>query len=233
MRNWFRVLSIWWMALAVAACASDRQSATVRAFDGVVFGTKANGPAVTRLARWQVPLRITVHGAADGEQAGQLNRVVAIIKSTTGHDIVVVPPGDGANVDLFFGDADGYLHYLRRRGTGDDPARSTGIANGYCWATTWFAGDELINAAALIATWNEAASSSNCLYHEMAHIMGLTYHPDDAYSVLDHASHAETLTQFDRALLSLLYNRRLSPGMSRAETVAMVRWLLTDPSTRF
>ncbi|MEE8245844.1 MAG: hypothetical protein V3S87_01130 [Alphaproteobacteria bacterium] len=56
----------------------------------------------------------------------------------------------------------------------------------------------------------------------MAHLLGLTYHPADAYSVLDEHTASDRYTPTDTMPLRLLYALDLSPGRPRAEALAAV-----------
>lgn len=218
------IAAICGLALFQGACAPDSAAGRLRAFDEVVFG---RGPAVDRLARWRAPVRIAVHGSLRGERRSQLVRVLAVIDAASGHDTALAGDGATANVILFFDDGAGYLAYLRGRGEAEDPARQAAIEAGFCWATTWFAGDELIAGAGLIVDHGPWAGTTGCLYHELVHIMGLTYHPGDLYSILDHASNTDGLTPADRELLALLYDRRLVPGMARRQALRAARGVLS------
>ncbi len=215
------------LALFTGACAPDPVSGRLRAFDEVVFGRSANGPVVDHFARWRAPVRIAVHGPLRGDWRSRLDRVLAVIAAATGQDIALAGDHATANVVLFFNDGAGYLAYLRGRGEAENPTRQAAIDAGFCWATTWFAGDELIEGAGLIVDQGPWAETTGCLYHELVHIMGLTYHPGDLYSILDHASNTDGLTSADRELLALLYDRRLVPGMARREALRTARGILS------
>ncbi len=84
----------------------------------------------------------------------------------------------------------------------------------------------------LIVDQGPWAETTGCLYHELVHIMGLTYHPSDLYSILDHASNTNSLTTADRELLALLYDRRLFPGMARSEALRTARAILSGHGFR-
>ncbi len=142
-----------------------------------------------------------------------------MIGAASGHDIALAGDNATANVILFFNDGAGYLAYLHGRGEAEDPARQAAVDAGFCWATTWFAGDDLIAGAGLIVDQEPWTESTGCLTHELLHIMGLTYHPGDLYSILDHASNTDSPTSADRELLALLYDRRLMPGMARPQAL--------------
>ena len=93
----------------------------------------------------------------------------------------------------------GFDEVVFGRGEAEDPARQAAIDAGFL----------------------------RCLYHELGHIMGLTYHPGDLYSILDHASNTDGLTSADWQLLALLYDRRLVPGMARRQALRAARGVLS------
>ncbi len=69
-----------------------------------------------------------------------------------------------------------------------------------------------------------------CLNLEMGHVLGLTYHPAVACSVLDHYTASDRYTPTDAMLLRLLYAPDLCPGMPRAEAPAAVARLVSELS---
>ena len=190
----------------------------ITAFDEMVFGTVEGIEPVPRFARWEEPVRIGVLGKVRPEHRAELSRAIAEARALTGHDIAVTGAAGAANVALFFEDGKGYLDYLGRHGVEMDPARWAGIVNGFCWAMIWALEDRLALAAVYIGGGEEnldAPRLRQCVYHELAHILGLAYHPEDAFSILDHVTAAETYTRIDGILLRLLYDRRLAAGMTR------------------
>ena len=215
--------------LATAGCVTPGgggDEGLITAFDEMVFGTAESVQPPPRFARWEEPVRIAVLGKVKPEHRAELSRAIAEARALTGLDIAVTGvTGDAgaagagdANVALFFEDGKGYLDYLSRHGVEMDPARWTGIVNGFCWAMIWALEDRLALAAVYIGGGEEGLDAPRlrqCVYHELAHVLGLAYHPEDAFSILDHVTAAETYTRIDRILLRLLYDRRLAAGMSR------------------
>ena len=203
----------------------------ITAFDEMVFGTVEGIEPPPRFARWEEPVRIAVLGEARPEYTAELGRAIAETRALTGLDIAVTGNAGAANVALFFEDGKGYLDYLSRHGVEMDPARWTGIVNGFCWAMIWALEDRLGLAAVYIGGGEEGLDASRlrqCVYHELAHILGLAYHPADAFSILDHVTAAETYTRIDGILLRLLYDRRLAAGMSRRDALERAAAILGE-----
>jgi hypothetical protein len=58
----------------------------------------------------------------------------------------------------------------------------------------------------------------DCAYHEMLHAFGLSNHDQkNPWTSLNQNRVVGYLSVYDRALLTLLYDPRITPGMSRAE----------------
>lgn len=201
----------------------------VTAFDEMVFGANESAEPVAQFTRWEEPVRISVRGTLKPEYLNQLNRAIADARALTGHDIAITRNHRAANIVLYFDDGAGYVGYLRSQGVEMDEGRWTGIVNGFCWASVWAQVDRLGLAAIYIGGGEEGLDDTRlrqCVYHELAHALGLVYHPGDTYSILDHVTSADTFTRIDRLLLGLLYDRRLTAGLGRQETLRRARAIL-------
>lgn len=69
----------------------------------------------------------------------------------------------------------------------------------------------------------------DCAYHEMLHALGLSNHDQvNPWTTLNQRRMVGYLTVYDCALLRLLYDPRLSPGMSRREVQRQLPKLIND-----
>jgi hypothetical protein len=63
----------------------------------------------------------------------------------------------------------------------------------------------------------------DCAYHELLHAFGLSNHDQrNAWTTLNQKRMVGYLTVYDRALLTLLYDPRIKPGMTRARVRALL-----------
>ena len=63
----------------------------------------------------------------------------------------------------------------------------------------------------------------DCAYHELLHAFGLSNHDQrNAWTTLNQKRMVGYLTAYDRALLTLLYDPRIVPGMSHARAKAVL-----------
>jgi Protein of unknown function (DUF2927) len=69
----------------------------------------------------------------------------------------------------------------------------------------------------------------DCAYHELLHAFGLSNHDQrNAWTTLNQKRMVGYLTVYDRALLTLLYDPRLTPGMTAARARATLPLVITD-----
>lgn len=71
----------------------------------------------------------------------------------------------------------------------------------------------------------------DCAYHELLHAFGLSNHDQrNAWTTLNQKRMVGYLTVYDRALLTLLYDRRVTPGMTPAQARAVLPEVIKDLS---
>jgi hypothetical protein len=67
----------------------------------------------------------------------------------------------------------------------------------------------------------------DCAYHELLHAFGLSNHDQrNPWTMLNQNRMVGYLTIYDRALLTLLYDNRLKPGMTRSQVRALLPGLI-------
>ena len=221
-------------ALAAAACGYRLDDAgMVPIFDQVVFGSGHLDTPLGNVYRWERPVRVAARGNRKAGSMAGLERVLAEISDAAPLNVALAPAAEepAADIIVFFEDGEAYLDYLSRRGARVNESRRAAIAAGYCWSITWTVGHEIDEAALFIAggaSAEAAKRNQQCLYHEMAHAVGLAYHPSDAFSILNHESATARFTRIDRVLLALLYSGSLSSGMKRADALRAAAGILPN-----
>jgi len=69
----------------------------------------------------------------------------------------------------------------------------------------------------------------DCAYHELLHALGLSNHDQhNPWTTLNQRRMVGYLTAYDRALLTLLYDSRLWPGMTRQQTQAVLPQVIAE-----
>ncbi|MGE0564730.1 MAG: DUF2927 domain-containing protein [Pseudolabrys sp.] len=88
---------------------------------------------------------------------------------------------------------------------------------------------EIANAISFVIVDQGDDVFLDCAYHELIHAFGLSNHDDDnPWTSLNQKRQVGYLTVYDRALLTLLYDPRLRPGLSRAEARRLLPRLIRD-----
>ena len=82
---------------------------------------------------------------------------------------------------------------------------------------------EIIHADSFIIVDQGDDVFLDCVYHELLHAFGLSNHDSrNSWTTLNQQRMVGYLTVYDRALLTALYDRRITPGLSRAEVVRIL-----------
>jgi hypothetical protein len=69
----------------------------------------------------------------------------------------------------------------------------------------------------------------DCAYHELLHAFGLSNHDQrNPWTTLNQSRMVGYLTVYDRSLLTLLYDPRIAPGMTRRQVRAVLPELIAD-----
>lgn len=204
----------------------------------------ASGPRPSQLRRWVAPVRIGIsHGASvppsdRARQVMQTRAYATRLAQVTGHPIAFTASGRG-NFTIYVVDEDERLALgpeLQRRipGISDTSLRTMiELSRSISCIVVAFSRSNRQNvytdAVAIIRTEHPPASWRSCLHEEVAQGLGL---PNDSPrarpSIFNDDEEFALLTGHDELLLSMLYDRRLRPGMTAAEATPIVRQLALE-----
>ena len=91
------------------------------------------------------------------------------------------------------------------------------------------ANGEIVHAVSFIIVDKGDAVFLDCAYHELLHAFGLSNHDQrNPWTTLNQRRIVGYLTVYDHALLTLLYDPRLRPGMTPSEVQALLPQLIKD-----
>lgn len=78
---------------------------------------------------------------------------------------------------------------------------------------------DIVRAVSFVIVDKGEAVFRDCAYHELLHAFGLSNHDQrNVWTTLNQKRMVGYLTVYDRALVTLLYDRRIKPGMTPAQT---------------
>ncbi|MEM1375671.1 MAG: DUF2927 domain-containing protein [Pseudomonadota bacterium] len=206
-------------------------------------GVGFSQPKAAELRRWAAPVRIALAPGASvpsdvrAQHRAQARAYVARLRQVSGHPMGLVPLGT-ENFTVFTVDEDERRALgptLRQRIPGIsavsvrtiiDMPRSVSCL---VIAFSEFGTSTYTDAVAIIRAEHPPASWRSCLHEEVAQGLGL---PNDSPrarpSIFNDDEEFALLTGHDELLLSILYDRRLSPGMSADVASPIVRQIAAE-----
>ncbi len=217
---------------AVERTLSDRRIAGH--FLTIAFGREHAAEPGQHLAKWRSGIRYKIvrwTGGPDIERAeAALHRQMRVLGGLTGLSIARTTLFD-ANYLIALTGEDLFAWQVRRALAAANRLLGGTIADANC---AGFFGQDvetgaIVNARVLIPVDRAVRRNllERCVVEETAQVLGL---PNDAdggvRSVFNDADRSTALSRLDRLFLALLYDPRLEPGLSRAETARRVRQIL-------
>lgn len=196
------------------------------------------------LRRWEKPVRVfTVFGAS--VPPAERKRMMASVTSytnrlarVTGHDIRMTTRENANYYVMFMGEDDRmpFGESLKRAIPEIDTAAMNVFKytprNQLCVAVTFRdqnGSPRFAKALAMIRAEHPQLLKMSCLHEEMAQALGL---PNDSPtarpSIFNDDEEFALLTRHDELLLRILYDRRLQPGMTKAQAVPIVRQIAAE-----
>ncbi|MEO1457344.1 MAG: DUF2927 domain-containing protein [Pseudomonadota bacterium] len=200
------------------------------------------------LRRWERPVRwhITTRGEHARSNMRAVNETAARISQATGHDLQRARRGEPANLAIMFlrpEDYDAAAKALLRSPLGDwlasqvtrfGRAEHTPCIGLFLHAVSPEVGrvHEILFGLAIIRDGLPPRLARACVEEELAQTMGL---PNDDKnvrpSIFNDDQEFALLTGHDEALLKILYDPRLKPGMTEEEAMAIVPSIIADLDT--
>ncbi|MGF1501709.1 MAG: DUF2927 domain-containing protein [Paracoccaceae bacterium] len=192
------------------------------------------------LTRWNAPIRYALFGSPTAEDAVQVRDFAARLTGATGLEIE--PDRGEPNLLVFFLDADGRRRVSRHFTAEEEYRPLSDLYNAWVQDPKWPCAAEFYyhppgteNAYAIyfavvyIRDEVSGLSRRSCIEEEMAQTLGLARDdPTLRPSIFNDDEEFALMTDHDAALLSLLYDRRLRPGMTAEEAMPVLDRIAPD-----
>ncbi|WP_424831196.1 DUF2927 domain-containing protein [Ruegeria sp.] len=206
-------------------------------------GVSAGGQSEVKLTRWKKPIRIatefgpTVPPETRAEDREKIEAYASRLARVTGHSIRSAK-SDGNFIVVIAGTDDtDYAQQRLKTLIPNIPADRLALIGNlqrpyYCFVFT-FAGsgdtNTITRAVAFIRSENSDLLRLSCIHEEIAQGLGLSNDsPTARPSIFNDDDEFALLTSHDEKLLSMLYDPRLTPGMSGEEARPVVRILARE-----
>lgn len=190
---------------------------------GVEYGSATAGSSVKK---FQGAVRLRVVNLADTDRQRQIAGFVSGLPGLVrGLDIRMARPGENPNFTVYVVDRVNYVGVVQ-----SDVLEGThGAAPGQCLVRVYPSSRGIVRSTAVIVSDEGESLFRRCMVEEI--LQGLGPMNDNAAlyaSVFNDTSHHDRFMPFDRAVVSMLYDRRIRPGMSRSEVSTLLPAVLAD-----
>ncbi|MER5172735.1 DUF2927 domain-containing protein [Thioclava sp. GXIMD2076] len=199
-------------------------------------------PTVSKLRRWEKPVRMDLHFGASIPEEERLKDTATVrayagkLASASGHPVSLVP--DNGNFSILVLNEDEReksQDLLRKMVPGIDESSIHAITNlpttTFCVVFAFSEGDrsDYSRAVAIIRGEHPDAMRESCYDEELAQGLGLANdYPRARPSIFNDDEEFARLTRQDELMLKMLYDPRLRPGMSEDEAMPVIRQVAAE-----
>jgi hypothetical protein len=201
-----------------------------RGFLALAFGSDLRiGARPKGIRRFDHPIRLYVESTGDIDRMTAMRRVVAEYSAAIpGLQLSLAVDAAGADIDVRLINEKDFAAALTQA-FGRPTARAF-VAKTDPQCMTSVKSDMrgvIVHSISFIIVDKGDAVFLDCAYHELLHAFGLSNHDQrNPWTTLNQRRKVGYLTIYDRALLTLLYDPRMTPGMTRAEAGAALPELI-------
>lgn len=200
-------------------------------FEATVFGSEhGQSRYALMVKKFNEPVRIRLYDGASKRRHKAVSAFVrSLPKLIPGLDIRLAGKGEAANFDLHVVDRAAYADTARRHVFGNPHAR----VPGRCLVKVDVGETGIRRSVAVIVSDEGDRLFRRCLVEEV--LQGLGPMNDDrrlSGSVFNDETDFDRLMPFDRAILSILYDRRVRHGMSAREARAVLSEVIATATGR-
>lgn len=226
------------LALAIAApllgaASGERVDRLVADFDLIAFNTEFGTPMDGKVHKWTRALRVflDIRAGPAELQRRYTEDHARLLQRLTGLDIGFSAKAASANVIMVFDTADRLIGSVNRYL--DQPIGGWKELRGsLCFGLYAVNGGKEISFAVIGIPSDMVLSLGklqDCVIEEFTQILGLPNDSEQVYpSVFNDRGPQVSLSENDETLVRLLYDRRLIPGMPRAQALREVRAILEE-----
>ena len=236
-----RILFTFFLILFAWPSAADEDFSNadlLRNFDVIAFGNEYTGRKYDIVRKWAKPVLMGIQGKDYPPHLETfIDDVAHDLSKVTGHRVELYYsyakqrqkklPADfdrnNVNVILYYMDDKDIPAALAKYWKGDAEKVRWMVQNSTCFANYFTRKGEIVAAVIAFPSRHPASYHRACAVEEITQILGL---PNDSNavrpSIFNDSSRYFELTEHDRWLLRALYQKDITPGMSRNETLTRV-----------
>jgi hypothetical protein len=203
-----------------------------RGFMALAFGSDLRvGARAHGIHRFDHPIRVRISSSGGVDRSAAMRGIVEhYAREVPKLDLSLAEDGQPADIDVRLIDERDFKSALVAA-FGDKIARAfVARTNPQCMTSVKSNTDgEIVHAISFIIVDKGEAVFLDCAYHELLHAFGLSNHDArNPWTTLNQKRMVGYLTVYDRALLTLLYDPRILPGMTPARLRAVLPDVIRD-----
>lgn len=194
------------------------------------------------LSRWEGPISYRLTGSGvTAEDAARVARLASVLSIHSGLAIGPASPNAAPNLSIIIENAEARRRLSEERGGEEWYAGSllrdwVENANPPCFllfVTDTRSGGAIQSATIFVLGELEDPLRTACLTEEFTQALGLPFDHDDVRpSIFNDDQEFIALTNHDRELIEILYDRRLRPGMTERQAAPVVRRIVDERRRR-
>jgi len=198
-----------------------------RGFFALAFGSDLRIGARPRgIRRFNHPIRVTVIAGGSVDRNAAMLRVIDdyIRQAPSLHLSRAVAGAAAADVEVRLIDERDFKSALEAAFGAKIAAAFIARTDPQCMTSVKSTADgEIVRSVSFIIADKGEAVFLDCAYHELLHAFGLSNHdPRNPWTTLNQKRMVGYLSAYDRALLAMLYDPRVTPGMTEARARAVL-----------
>lgn len=202
-----------------------------RGFLTLAFGTDLLiGAQPKGVRRFDRPIRLHIVSGGSVARAEQMRRIVAEYNEKIPNLRVTAVDTRNADVIVRLIDEKDFAAALTAAFGAAVTRQFVAKTDPQCMTSVKSGGDgEIVQSISFIIVDKGDAVFLDCAYHELLHAFGLSNHDQrNPWTTLNQRRMVGYLSVYDRALLTLLYNPRIRPGMTAGQVRAVLPALIRD-----
>jgi len=204
----------------------------VRGFLALSFGSDLRIGATPRgIRRFDHPIRAAVIAGGSVDRAAAMQYVLdEYVAKVPNLHLSIAPGAADAEIEVRLIDAKNFKLALEAAFGPKVTRRFIARTDPQCMTSVKSSDDGgIVRAVSFIIVDKGDAVFLDCAYHELLHAFGLSNHDQrNPWTMLNQKRKVGYLSAYDRALLNLLYDPRMQPGMTAAQARARLPRLIAD-----
>ena len=203
-----------------------------RGFLALAFGSDLRIGARPRgIRRFDRPIRVAVVASGSVDRSAAMARVIDdYARKIPNLHLSVTADAESADVEVRLIDEKNFKSALQAAFGARTTKTFVARANPQCMTSVKSNTEGgILRTVSFIIVDKGDAVFLNCAYHELLHAFGLSNHDQrNPWTMLKQKRLVGYLPVYDRALLTLLYDPRLKPGMTAAQARAVLPLIIQD-----